>query len=148
MSVDKPPLGLWIQAASAALFGYNGVSLLLPQALAGVLAVELIYHLVRRHLAPTAGLVATLVLALQIAPTVWALIPVWYGGDVGLPLAKPDAIQESRRDELPYAQALVDFGDESAWRRVPGRHCQRTNSCAHHHSRGRARNGARRVHRQ
>jgi len=93
--VDKPPLGLWIQAASAALFGYNGVSLLLPQALAGVLAVELIYHLVRRHLAPTAGLVATLVLALQIAPTVWALIPVWYGGDVGLPLAKPDAIQES-----------------------------------------------------
>lgn len=63
VSVDKPPLGLWIQAASAALFGYNGISLLLPQALAGVLAVALIYHLVRRHLSPTAGVMAALVLA-------------------------------------------------------------------------------------
>jgi len=63
VSVDKPPLGLWIQAASAALFGYNGISLLLPQALAGVLAVALTYHLVRRYFTPTAGLVAALVLA-------------------------------------------------------------------------------------
>ena len=55
-------------------------------------------------------LVATLgLLALLVAPTVWALIPVWYGGDVGLPFAGPDAIQKSRRDELPHAQALVGF---------------------------------------
>ena len=32
VSVDKPPLGLWIQAASAYLFGFRGLSLLLPQA--------------------------------------------------------------------------------------------------------------------
>jgi len=63
VTVDKPPLGLWIQAASAALFGYHGISLLLPQALAGVLAVALVYHRVRRHFGPTAGLVAALVLA-------------------------------------------------------------------------------------
>ena len=63
VSVDKPPLGLWIQAASAALFGYNGISLLLPQALAGVLAVALIYHLVRRPFGPTSGVMAALVLA-------------------------------------------------------------------------------------
>jgi hypothetical protein len=30
VSVDKPPLGLWIQAASAWLFGFSGLSLLLP----------------------------------------------------------------------------------------------------------------------
>ena len=63
VSVDKPPLGLWIQAASAALFGYNGISLLLPQALAGVLAVALIYHLVRGPFGPTSGVMAALVLA-------------------------------------------------------------------------------------
>jgi 4-amino-4-deoxy-L-arabinose transferase-like glycosyltransferase len=63
VSIDKPPLGLWIQAASAALFGYSGFSILLPQALAGVLAVALLYHLVRRTFGPTAGLLAALVLA-------------------------------------------------------------------------------------
>jgi 4-amino-4-deoxy-L-arabinose transferase-like glycosyltransferase len=35
VSVDKPPLGFWIQAASAELFGFHGWSVLLPQALAG-----------------------------------------------------------------------------------------------------------------
>src|SRR5919205_1100908 len=63
VSVDKPPLGLWIQAASAYLFGFNGLSLLLPQALAGILCVPLLYHLVRRPFGPVAGLVAALVLA-------------------------------------------------------------------------------------
>src|SRR5919202_3382502 len=63
VSVDKPPLGLWIQAASAELFGFHGWSLLLPQALAGVLSVALLYHLVSRTFGPVAGLVAALVLA-------------------------------------------------------------------------------------
>ncbi|MDQ3928501.1 MAG: glycosyltransferase family 39 protein, partial [Chloroflexota bacterium] len=63
VSVDKPPLGLWVQAASAYLFGFNGLSLLLPQALAGILSVALLYHLVRRVFGPVAGLVAALVLA-------------------------------------------------------------------------------------
>ncbi len=48
VSVDKPPLGLWIQAASAWLFGFSGLSLLLPQAIAGVLSVAVLYYLVRR----------------------------------------------------------------------------------------------------
>src|SRR4051794_4555036 len=43
VTVDKPPVGLWVQAASAKLFGFNGLSLLLPQALAGVLAVAFLY---------------------------------------------------------------------------------------------------------
>jgi 4-amino-4-deoxy-L-arabinose transferase-like glycosyltransferase len=64
VSVDKPPLGLWIQAASAALFGFNGFSLLLPQALAGVIAVGLLYYLVAPVFGPTAGLLAALILTL------------------------------------------------------------------------------------
>ena len=63
VSVDKPPLGLWIQAASAWLFGFSGWSVLLPQAIAGVLSVALVYHLVRRTFGPVAGLLSALVLA-------------------------------------------------------------------------------------
>ncbi len=64
VSVNKPPLGLWIQAASAWLFGFSGLSLLLPQALAEVLSVALVYHLARRTFGPMAGLLSALVLAL------------------------------------------------------------------------------------
>jgi 4-amino-4-deoxy-L-arabinose transferase-like glycosyltransferase len=64
VSIDKPPLGLWIQAASAWLFGFHGWALLLPQAIAGVLCVALIYHLVRRPFGSVAGLIAALALAL------------------------------------------------------------------------------------
>ena len=63
VTVDKPPLGLWIQAASAELLGLHGWSILLPQAVAGVLSVALLYHLVRRVFGPAAGILAALVLA-------------------------------------------------------------------------------------
>ena len=49
VSIDKPPLGFWLQAASAKIFGFTPLSIFLPQALAGVLSVLLLYHLVRRH---------------------------------------------------------------------------------------------------
>ena len=64
VTVDKPPLGFWLQAASAALFGFRGVSLLLPQALAAVASVALLHDLVRRSFGAMAGLVAALALAL------------------------------------------------------------------------------------
>src|SRR5262249_9068729 len=48
VTVDKPPLGFWVQAASARLLGFSGLSLLLPEALAGVAAVAVLYALVRR----------------------------------------------------------------------------------------------------
>ncbi|MFZ5917885.1 MAG: glycosyltransferase family 39 protein [Chloroflexota bacterium] len=63
VTVDKPPLGFWVQATSAALFGFDGWSLLLPQALAGVLSVLLLYGLVGRVFGRTAALMAALVLA-------------------------------------------------------------------------------------
>src|SRR5215203_502146 len=64
VSVDKPPLGLWIQAASAWLFGFSALTLVLPEAIAGVLSVALLYHLVRRTFGPVAGLLSALVLAI------------------------------------------------------------------------------------
>src|SRR5437763_7896887 len=65
VTLDKPPLGFWLQVASAKIFGFTPFSLLLPQALAGVLSVALLYHLVRRHFGVTAGLLAALALALS-----------------------------------------------------------------------------------
>ena len=64
VSLDKPPLGFWLQALSAKGLGFRPLSLLLPQALAGIGAVALLYLLVRRRFGPLAGLVAALVLAL------------------------------------------------------------------------------------
>src|SRR5207237_281540 len=58
VSIDKPPVGFWLDVASAKLFGFNAVSILLPSALAGVLSVLLLYHLVRRHFGVVAGLLS------------------------------------------------------------------------------------------
>ncbi len=64
VTVDKPPLGLWIQAVSAKLLGFSGFSITLPQALAGIASVLLLYYLVRRNFGPVAGLLAALFLAI------------------------------------------------------------------------------------
>lgn len=70
VSVDKPPLGLWIQTLSAAVLGVNSLGLLLPQIVAGLLSVVVLFHLVRRTFGPLAGLLAAL--ALAITPVVVA----------------------------------------------------------------------------
>jgi 4-amino-4-deoxy-L-arabinose transferase-like glycosyltransferase len=63
VTVDKPPIGIWIQAASAAVFGFSNLSVTLPQALAGIGSVVLIYFIVRRPFGKPAGLIAAFVLA-------------------------------------------------------------------------------------
>jgi 4-amino-4-deoxy-L-arabinose transferase-like glycosyltransferase len=65
VTLDKPPLGFWLQIASARLFGFTPFSVFLPQSLAGVLSVILLYYLVRRHFGVAAGLLAALALALS-----------------------------------------------------------------------------------
>src|ERR1700730_3668952 len=47
VSIDKPPLGFWLQTISAELFGFHGWALMLPQVIAGVLSVLILYSLVR-----------------------------------------------------------------------------------------------------
>ena len=71
VSLDKPPLGLWFQAVSAAIFGINSFGLLLPQILAGIFSVLLVYHLVRRSFGTLAGLLAGLIMA--ISPVIVAI---------------------------------------------------------------------------
>jgi 4-amino-4-deoxy-L-arabinose transferase-like glycosyltransferase len=63
MTVDKPPLALWVQALSARIFGFHPLALLIPEALMGVAAVALLYDLVRRRFGRVGGFVAGLALA-------------------------------------------------------------------------------------
>ena len=63
ISIDKPPLGLWVQAASAKLFGFSPLSLLLPQAIAGVAAVAALYLIVRKRYGTLAATASALTLA-------------------------------------------------------------------------------------
>lgn len=62
--VDKPPVSLWIQTISAKIFGFSPLSILLPEALAGIASVAIVYFLVRRIFGTMAGFVAALALAL------------------------------------------------------------------------------------
>ncbi|NLU07611.1 MAG: glycosyltransferase family 39 protein [Clostridiales bacterium] len=63
VSIDKPPLGFWIQTLSARVFGFSGWSILLPQALAGVVSVVILYYMVKRSFGKAAALVSALCLA-------------------------------------------------------------------------------------
>ena len=64
ISVDKPPLGLWLEAVSAYFLGLNGFALAFPNALAGVLSIPLLNALVKKQFGTLAGLTAALVLAI------------------------------------------------------------------------------------
>jgi 4-amino-4-deoxy-L-arabinose transferase-like glycosyltransferase len=64
MTVDKPPLALWVQALSVRVFGYHPLSVLVPQALMGVASVALVYDMVGRRFGRLGGFVAGLALAL------------------------------------------------------------------------------------
>lgn len=64
ISLDKPPLAFWIQTAFARVLGYDGWTIHLPQALAGIASVALLYRLVRQAFGVPAGVCAALILAL------------------------------------------------------------------------------------
>jgi 4-amino-4-deoxy-L-arabinose transferase-like glycosyltransferase len=64
ITVDKPPVSLWVMELSVQLFGLSSWSILAPQALMGVATVGVLYLAVRRVAGPGAGLVAGTAMAL------------------------------------------------------------------------------------
>jgi len=72
ITVDKPPLSIWLMGLSARILGFGSVSMLVPQALCTVASVGLLYATVRRGLddrlgasgAAAAGLLAAALLAI------------------------------------------------------------------------------------
>lgn len=65
ITIDKPPLGLWIQVIFTKLFGFSGTVMILPQAIASVISVYLIYRMINKRFSKTAGLIAAAVLAVS-----------------------------------------------------------------------------------
>jgi 4-amino-4-deoxy-L-arabinose transferase-like glycosyltransferase len=63
LSIDKPPIDLWLQVLSTKVFGFTSESVRLPEAIAGTLAVPLLYDVVRRGCGRAAGLSAAAALA-------------------------------------------------------------------------------------
>src|SRR6185312_9331329 len=58
ITVDKPPVSLWVMDLSARIFGLSSWSILAPQALEGVAAVGMLYLTVRRRFSAGAALLA------------------------------------------------------------------------------------------
>ncbi|WP_299575322.1 glycosyltransferase family 39 protein [uncultured Williamsia sp.] len=67
ITVDKPPLSLWIPGLAVRVFGLDSWAVLVPQALMGVATVAIVYAIGRRIAGTTAGL---------LAGTAFALTPV------------------------------------------------------------------------
>lgn len=61
ITVDKPPLSLWVMEVSAKMFGLSPTSLLAPQALMGVGSTLLIYVILRRNFSALAALLAAVI---------------------------------------------------------------------------------------
>ena len=101
LAVDKPPVDLWLQVASTRVIGFSLFSLHLPEALAGVVAVALLYHLVARLAGGGAALIGALTLAVlpisvltarsdtmdtvMVALILGALTASWYALHAGRP---------------------------------------------------------------
>jgi 4-amino-4-deoxy-L-arabinose transferase-like glycosyltransferase len=63
VSIDKPPIDLWLQVVSVKLLGFSSTTLKLPEAFAGIATVPLLFACVRRVWGPLAGLAAALAIA-------------------------------------------------------------------------------------
>ncbi len=114
VTVDKPPVGLWVQALSAIIFGFSGWALILPQALAGVASVALLYCIVSRPFGKPAGLIAAF--ALAVTPV---FVAVSRNGTMDgilifiILLAVWTALKAARENSLPFlllAVTLVGIG--------------------------------------
>jgi 4-amino-4-deoxy-L-arabinose transferase-like glycosyltransferase len=67
ITLDKPPLATWVMGISVRVFGLSAASVLVPQALAGVATVLVVFAAVRRSFGQVAGIIAALVTALTPA---------------------------------------------------------------------------------
>jgi 4-amino-4-deoxy-L-arabinose transferase-like glycosyltransferase len=63
VSIDKPPLAIWVQVLSAKLFGFSPLSLLLPEAIISTITVAALYRVIAPRLGACSALLSALVLA-------------------------------------------------------------------------------------
>ena len=63
VTIDKPPLAVWVQLASAKVFGFSPLSLLLPEAILSTIGVAVLYRVIAPRLGSPAALWSALALA-------------------------------------------------------------------------------------
>jgi 4-amino-4-deoxy-L-arabinose transferase-like glycosyltransferase len=67
ITVDKPPVAIWVMAIFTRLFGFSSFTMLLPNALAGITSTYIVYKIVRRHFSAGRALLAGAAMALTPA---------------------------------------------------------------------------------
>ena len=113
ITVDKPPVALWLMEASCRVLGFGSWQMLLPIALCGVAAVGVLYSAVRRSFGYTAATVAAVVLALT--PITVAINrdnnpdPVLVLLTVGAAWCCLEAVRSGRTMPLVWSGVLVGF---------------------------------------
>lgn len=114
ISVDKPPLALWIMSLSVKIFGLSPWSLLVPQALMGVATVWLVYRMAAQHLGHRWGLLAGALMALMPVSTAVfrynnpdALLTLLMASAAAATLA---AVRTERQGLLGLAGVLIGAG--------------------------------------
>ncbi|OAK54581.1 glycosyltransferase family 39 protein [Rhodococcoides kyotonense] len=114
ITVDKPPMSLWLMSLSVRIFGLSSWAMLIPQALLGVGSVALLWATIRRQFGAAAGLLAGL--ALAVTP-VAALMFRFNNPDALLVLlmiaavwASMRAVEDGRTRWLVVTGMFVGFG--------------------------------------
>lgn len=114
ITVDKPPMSLWLMSLSVRIFGLDSWAMLIPQALLGVGSVALLWATIRRQFGSAAGLLAGLTLA--VTP-VAALMFRFDNPDALLVLlmvaavwASMRAVEDGRTRWLVLTGVFVGFG--------------------------------------
>ena len=145
VSIDKIPVDLWLQVASVKLLGFSSTATRLPEALAGIAAVALLYDVVRRPFGRAAGLGAAAALAVMPIAVLTARSDTDGCGDDGA--GRPRRV--AHRARSPGAEGVADRRrrrgpghrvQRQALRRAPRPACAR---CARRDGRRRARPPAR-----
>src|SRR6478735_6574190 len=61
ITVDKPPLSLWVMGLSVRLLGFSPTAMLIPQVFMGILTTLLVYLILRRCVSSAAALLGAIV---------------------------------------------------------------------------------------
>jgi 4-amino-4-deoxy-L-arabinose transferase-like glycosyltransferase len=64
ITVDKPPVAIWVMALFTRLFGFSSFTMLLPNALAGIASTYIVYKIVRRYFSAGRAFLAAAAMAL------------------------------------------------------------------------------------
>ncbi len=103
ITVDKPPLALWVMGLSVRVLGLGPVAILLPEALAGVASVLVLYAAVRR----TFGTAAAAIAGVAFAITPVAALMFRYNN--------PDAVLTLLLVSAAWAQVRALDDDRLRW---------------------------------